>query len=185
MEAEETRQGRPARSVQRCIFNCERRNGSPSTVYTIQCGEGGLRAPGGSQSDTCPRGSPTRAMELASGPNVVPCSSDPPARMEHGARASRIRPPPWYDAGGGRGGGGLAAAARRSAHGAARSWRGREGRQRGGEETRGRDDPAAAMAQSLARSDSAAAGARCLNLCLAGRACSPRSEEHTSELQSQ
>jgi len=49
---------------------------------------------------------------------------------------------------------------------------GREGKEEG-EETRGRDDPAAAMAQSLARSDSAAAGARCLNLCLAGRACSP------------
>ena len=49
---------------------------------------------------------------------------------------------------------------------------GREGKEEGGKR-RGREDLAAAMARSLARLDPAAAGARCLNLCLVGLAYSP------------
>ena len=126
-----------------------------------------------------------RAMELASGafpqrrafvPKkkiAAPCSSDPPdARTmelvppESGHRHGRVReegegvegwPPQPADP-------------RTEPRGA--GMEGRKGKEEG-EERRGREDPAAAMARSLARPDPAAAGARHLDSRLAGRACSP------------
>ena len=82
---------------------------------------------------------------------IAPCSSEPPARPDLGARGARIRLPPWE----GRG--------RREDKGVegwppqirGRSreelaWKEREGEEEG-EERRGREDPATAMARSLGR----------------------------------